>query len=115
MHFVPLIPLSELPENSHRTIKAGELELSLFHYEGVVTALGYACLHMGGDLGQGRVQRLDDGELYAVCPWHGWQYNLRNRPAVGARFRRFGVRRLDPDDPHPRPRFPALRRVLQQA
>lgn len=81
MEFIPAIALSELPENSHRSVRAGKGIITLFHYDGAVTALGQACLHMGGDLGQGRVSKLEDGELYVICPWHGWQYNLKSGQA----------------------------------
>ncbi|HWQ25677.1 MAG TPA: Rieske 2Fe-2S domain-containing protein [Chlorobaculum sp.] len=77
MNYIPVIALSELPANSSKSVRQGQKTITLFHYDGVVTALGTACLHMGGDLGQGRVQKLEDGELYVTCPWHGWQYNLK--------------------------------------
>lgn len=83
MNYQPLIALSELPDNSSKSVVHGQKSIALFHYEGLVTALGNSCQHMGGDLGQGSVQRLDDGELYVVCPWHGWQYNLRTGKAPG--------------------------------
>jgi multimeric flavodoxin WrbA/nitrite reductase/ring-hydroxylating ferredoxin subunit len=81
MEYIPVIPLSELPENSHRSVRAGKGIVTLFNYDGAVTALGHACLHMGGDLGQGSVRKLEDGELYVICPWHGWQYNLKTGQA----------------------------------
>jgi len=78
MSYIPLIPLSELPENSHKSVWLGKTSIALFHYSGVITALGNTCTHHGGDLGQGFIQTLDDGELYVACPWHGWQYNLKS-------------------------------------
>ena len=77
MNYIPVIALSELPANSSKSVRQGQKSITLFNYDSVVTALGTACLHMGGDLGQGRVQKLEDGELYVTCPWHGWQYNLK--------------------------------------
>ena len=77
MNYIPVIALSELPANSSKSVRQGQKSITLFNYDGVVTALGTACLHMGGDLGQGCVQKLEDGELYVTCPWHGWQYNLK--------------------------------------
>jgi multimeric flavodoxin WrbA/nitrite reductase/ring-hydroxylating ferredoxin subunit len=78
MEYLRLIPLVELPENTHKSVRAGKTKYALFHYDGKVTALGHACLHKGGDLGQGFIQTLEDGERYVACPWHGWQYNLKN-------------------------------------
>jgi multimeric flavodoxin WrbA/nitrite reductase/ring-hydroxylating ferredoxin subunit len=95
MNYLPLIPLGELPGNSHRSVRFGDRKIALFHYDGDVTALGNACQHMGGDIGDGRIQKLDDGELYVICPWHGWQYNLKTGQApFGYRDRQavYGVR-----------------------
>ncbi|NTU58334.1 MAG: Rieske 2Fe-2S domain-containing protein [Chlorobiaceae bacterium] len=98
MNYLPLIALSELPENSGKSVRQGQKSIALFHYDGVVTALGSSCQHMGGDLGQGNVQKLDDGELYVVCPWHGWQYNLKTGLAPAGYLDRqavYGVQVLD--------------------
>ncbi|MCF8382351.1 MAG: NAD(P)H-dependent oxidoreductase [Chlorobium sp.] len=76
MKFIAVLPLSELPPGSHRTVKAGRGSVALFNYNGTITALEHACLHKGGDLGEGFIQRLDRGALYVACPWHGWQYNI---------------------------------------
>jgi multimeric flavodoxin WrbA/nitrite reductase/ring-hydroxylating ferredoxin subunit len=81
MAYIPLIPVSELPENSHKSVRAGNKTFALFHYDGAITALDHACLHKGGDLGQGFIQVLEDGERYVACPWHGWQYNLKTGQA----------------------------------
>ncbi|TLU83375.1 MAG: Rieske 2Fe-2S domain-containing protein [Chlorobium sp.] len=81
MQYIPLIPLSELPDNTHKTVKTAGRSVALFHYDGIITALDHACLHKGGDLGQGFIQTLEDGERYVACPWHGWQYNLRTGKA----------------------------------
>jgi len=91
MKFLPVLPFSELPSGSHRTMMAGQRRVSLFHYNGRVTALEHACLHKGGDLGEGIVQKLDDGELYVACPWHGWQYNIRTGQAPPGYFDRQAV------------------------
>lgn len=76
MEYVPALPVSELPANTHCVARAGSKKIALFHYHGKITALGNTCLHKGGDLGQGFIQKLSDGEHYVACPWHGWQYHL---------------------------------------
>lgn len=81
MGFQKLIPVADLPEGSHTRVALGKKQIALFHYDGAVTALGNACLHKGGDLGLGFIQKLDDGERYVACPWHGWQYHLRTGKA----------------------------------
>ena len=62
-------------------MRAGDVEVALFRDGDRVFALGNTCLHTGGALGEGLVI---DG--CAVCPWHGWQYDLetgRRRPGIG--------------------------------
>jgi len=81
MQYIPLIPLSDLPENTHKSVKNGSKTIALFHYGGIISALDHACIHKGGDLGEGFIQMLDDQERYVVCPWHGWQYNLKTGKA----------------------------------
>lgn len=81
MKYLPVLPFAEMPHNSHRVVKAGGKKIALFHYNNKVTALGNTCLHKGGDLGQGFIQKLDDGEWYVACPWHGWQYHLQTGKA----------------------------------
>jgi nitrite reductase/ring-hydroxylating ferredoxin subunit/multimeric flavodoxin WrbA len=81
MNFIPVIALAELPSDTHKTVRVGNKKIALFHYDGKVTALGNTCLHKGGDLGQGFIQKLEDGERYVACPWHGWQYHLETGKA----------------------------------
>ncbi|MCX6177822.1 MAG: NAD(P)H-dependent oxidoreductase [Chlorobiales bacterium] len=81
MQYIPLIPVFELPENTHKSVKTSNKTIALFHYDGIITALDHACIHKGGDLGQGFIQVLEDKERYVACPWHGWQYNLKTGQA----------------------------------
>ncbi|MCI0448925.1 MAG: NAD(P)H-dependent oxidoreductase [Chlorobi bacterium] len=82
MNFIPTIPKSELPENSHKIASVGNRQIALFNYNGEITALGNACLHKGGPIGKGRVYYIKD-ELCVECPWHGWQYNVKTGKAPG--------------------------------
>lgn len=82
MNFKPTIPLSELPERSHKIVFLGSRQVVLFHYNGEVTALANACLHKGGPIGKGRVYEIK-GETCVECPWHGWQYNIKTGKAPG--------------------------------
>lgn len=43
--------------------------------DGVYAAMDNVCVHRGGPLGQGSVER---GKI--VCPWHGWEFD----PLTGA-------------------------------
>ena len=44
--------------------------LAVTFKDGVFGVVSNACNHVGGPLGEGRL----DGD-YVVCPWHGWKYH----------------------------------------
>ncbi|MEO1611078.1 MAG: Rieske 2Fe-2S domain-containing protein, partial [Pseudomonadota bacterium] len=47
--------------------------VAVFRHEGLLSAISNACAHQNGPLGEGRII---DGCV--TCPWHGFQYNVRN-------------------------------------
>jgi nitrite reductase/ring-hydroxylating ferredoxin subunit len=53
-------------------VRAGTTPIALVCREGVFTAISGACNHVGGPLGEGRL----DGD-YVVCPWHNWKFHHR--------------------------------------
>lgn len=63
---------SDLREGRAKVVFAGGERVALFLHEGRVSALSSVCQHQNGPLGEGRIV---DG--LAVCPWHGFQYQLR--------------------------------------
>src|SRR3989338_8558735 len=81
MQYIKTIEQKKLPEGSHLTVKVKGKPMALFHYQGKITALGNYCLHKGGPLGEGFIQKLNDDKLYVACPWHGWQYQLETGQA----------------------------------
>jgi len=46
--------------------------IAITHVGGVFGAVSGVCNHVGGPLGEGRL----DGD-YIVCPWHGWKFHCR--------------------------------------
>jgi len=80
MNFIKVSTLSELKEGSSKIVKVKNSKVALFRYNGKVTAIGNACLHKGGPLGLGCVEKKYDG-LYVTCPWHGWEYNIETGKA----------------------------------
>jgi nitrite reductase/ring-hydroxylating ferredoxin subunit len=52
---------------------AGERIVALYHVDDEFYALDGVCPHQGGPLGKGRL----DGCI-VTCPWHGWQFDVRN-------------------------------------
>jgi len=60
----------ELKSSPLHRLKAGTVELALSWKDGAFGAVSNACNHVGGPLGEGRL----DGD-YLVCPWHYWKFH----------------------------------------
>ena len=71
--WIPVAPASSLPPGSCLETVAGDRIVALFNVAGTIYALDGVCPHQGGPLGKGRL----DGCL-VTCPWHGWQFDVRN-------------------------------------
>jgi nitrite reductase/ring-hydroxylating ferredoxin subunit len=69
--FVKVARVSELAPGQGKTVEGGGVEMALFNVGGTFRALGNACCHRGGPLGDGEL----DGTT-VTCPWHGWQYDV---------------------------------------
>jgi len=85
--FTPLVPLSELPENTPTKMSLGPTALVVVRRGDVVYALKETCSHVGGPLSEGRI----DGDTI-VCPWHGSAFRLadgavRHGPASSRQVR----------------------------
>ena len=71
--FVKVASRSELPgEGEAKEFALGARVICIACLNGEYAALDNVCCHQGGPLGQGMVE---DG--YLVCPWHGWQFDLK--------------------------------------
>jgi nitrite reductase/ring-hydroxylating ferredoxin subunit/multimeric flavodoxin WrbA len=53
-------------------VRAGSTLIALVCRGGVFSAISGACNHVGGPLGEGRLE----GE-FVVCPWHNWKFHHR--------------------------------------
>ena len=62
--------VDELSASPLRHISAGTRELAVSFKEGAFGAVSNACNHVGGPLGEGRL----DGD-YIICPWHNWKFH----------------------------------------
>lgn len=60
------------PGESREVVVAGRM-IALFNLHGTIYALDGVCPHQGGPLGKGTVS----GHVL-TCPWHGWQFDLRD-------------------------------------
>jgi nitrite reductase/ring-hydroxylating ferredoxin subunit/multimeric flavodoxin WrbA len=61
---------AELSAAPVRPIAIGARELAVSFKEGRFGVVSNACNHVGGPLGEGRL----DGD-YIVCPWHNWKFH----------------------------------------
>ncbi|MFO0838960.1 MAG: NAD(P)H-dependent oxidoreductase [Phycisphaerae bacterium] len=62
----------ELAKTALRSIEIGKTRIALIYHGGEFTAVSGVCNHVGGPLGDGRL----DGD-YVVCPWHSWKFHRR--------------------------------------
>ena len=85
--------LDELRERGRLLVRCGEAEIGIFLVDGELHAWHNECAHRGGPVCQGRVLKrvvepvASDGtvrtlqyhaeDTHIVCPWHGYEYNIR--------------------------------------
>ncbi len=62
----------QLRNQALQTVLAGRTKIALTFRDGEFSAISGVCNHVGGPLGEGRL----DGE-FVVCPWHNWKFHCR--------------------------------------
>jgi len=73
--WIKVCPVADIPQNRAKIVNiAGADRAAVFRYGDRISAVGNACRHQNGPLGEGRIV---DGCI--TCPWHGYQYD----PATG--------------------------------
>jgi nitrite reductase/ring-hydroxylating ferredoxin subunit len=71
MSLIKIASRSDLPaEGKVREFQAGEKMVCVACVGGRYSALDNHCLHRGGPLGQGVIEK---GKV--VCPWHAWEFD----------------------------------------
>ena len=60
----------DISQHACRPAKAKNAALAITYKDGVFGAVSHACNHVGGPLGEGRL----DGD-YIICPWHNWKFH----------------------------------------
>ena len=74
----------EAPEGRVINVTAGTKTLALVHFDGQYTAMDNRCPHQGGPLGDGTIEKGNDGRCWLRCPWHGWDFDpLTGKPPGG--------------------------------
>ncbi len=78
MTFIKLTTESELPPpNEAREFSVGNRVVCIANVNGTISAMDNVCLHRGGPLGQGVIEK---GKV--VCPWHGWEWDPKTGEAA---------------------------------
>lgn len=62
----------DVPEGGARAFEAAGRKVAVFRLQGALHAMEGVCPHRGGPLGEATVE-----SGVAVCPWHGWQFEVR--------------------------------------
>ncbi len=85
--------LDDFKEGDRRLFRCGEAEIGIFMIDGELHAWHNECAHRGGPVCQGRLMKrviepvqsdgtirtldYDVNETHIVCPWHGYEYNIK--------------------------------------
>ena len=72
MNFIKACNLSDLKPGECKAVEVGGKTVALFNVDGTIFALDNTCLHQGGPLGEGFLEK-----DVVTCPWHLWEYNVR--------------------------------------
>src|SRR5262245_41620998 len=75
----------DLARTPLKSCKAQATAIAISFKDGQFGAVSNVCNHVGGPLGEGRL----DGD-YIICPWHGWKFHRRT--GVGRAWIRRGSR-----------------------
>jgi len=62
--------VDEMQGGEVRSVQAGNQTIALTRFEAKYGALGNACPHQGGPLGEGSIEG-----CWLRCPWHGWDFH----------------------------------------
>ena len=65
-------PAADLSARPLTPLRVEGTPIAITYAGGAFGAISGVCNHVGGPLGEGRL----DGE-YVVCPWHGWKFHCR--------------------------------------
>ena len=70
--FITAARASDLRPGEGKLVVVRDKPMALFNVNGEFCAINYICPHMGGPLGEGKL----DGTVVS-CPWHGWTFDVR--------------------------------------
>ena len=92
--------VDEFEDPGRKVVAVGETEIGVFCLDGEFYAWVNDCPHQGGPVCQGRFftkvlevleadqsshgRTYEEGTLHIVCPWHGFEYDVRTGKHPGA-------------------------------
>ncbi len=92
---------SEFKDGDRRIVFLGDIEIGVFRHEGQFYAYSNHCVHQGGPACEGltiakveerimpdktsRGLYFSETEMHFVCPWHGYEYDLKTGECVADR------------------------------
>jgi nitrite reductase/ring-hydroxylating ferredoxin subunit len=94
----------EFLDGDRKIVSSGKIEVGVFRWDGKFYAYSNNCLHQGGPACEGLImhqvedaiqgdgtltgQRFSHRNVNFVCPWHGYEYDMRTGEFVGDRRRK---------------------------
>jgi nitrite reductase/ring-hydroxylating ferredoxin subunit len=85
--------VAEFPDGDRKIIQHGVHDIGVFHWQGQFYAYANMCLHQGGPACEGLImhkvedvigpdktwvgQKFSDTQVNFVCPWHGYEYDIK--------------------------------------
>jgi nitrite reductase (NADH) small subunit len=85
--------VTDYVDGDRKVVVCGDLEVGIFKIDGEFHAWHNRCAHRAGPVCQGRImkrvrepvaddrtirlQEYDQSETNIVCPWHGYEYNIK--------------------------------------
>ena len=83
MPLVKVAHVGDVIPGTAKVVQAGQTTCALFNLSGTFYATNNKCTHLGGPLGDGKVE----GNV-VTCPWHGSRFDIRTGEVVGPPARR---------------------------
>lgn len=84
LNWISVGHVDDLPEGRVKTVTAATTSICLVHFEGQWVAMDNQCPHQKGPLGEGAIEKGNDGQCWIRCPWHGWDFDpLTGKPPGG--------------------------------
>ncbi len=92
---------TQMKDGDRRIVRGERGEIGVFHQGGAFHAYSNTCLHSGGPVCEGLLMPLvvdviaedktyqgqifNEDEMHFVCPWHGWEYDMKTGVCIGDR------------------------------